>query len=205
MNLLVIKIGGSLLGSTQLEQWLRTIAEHGKGRVVIVPGGGHHADAVRTAQRAQGFDDATAHHRAMQAMQYTARDFIELEPALPLADTTADIISILAAGGVPVAAPIDEWEKAGDITPSWDWTSDSLALWLAGNIDAQRLLLVKSIAAETATVRVADTAQRGVIDNTFPSLMNEESPSVWWAGAGQHDVFAHWIDSDDEIYCRLTD
>ncbi|OZA05848.1 MAG: uridylate kinase, partial [Methylophilaceae bacterium 17-44-8] len=44
----VIKLGGSLLGTDELQQWLSCIAEYGDGRVVIVPGGGVFADTVRT-------------------------------------------------------------------------------------------------------------------------------------------------------------
>ncbi|MDZ7736033.1 MAG: hypothetical protein U5P41_07960 [Gammaproteobacteria bacterium] len=78
MKAVVIKLGGSLLDSPRLAEWLGILAEHGAGRAVIVPGGGRYADAVRAAQAGQGFDDTTAHRRAMESMQHTAGDLIAL-------------------------------------------------------------------------------------------------------------------------------
>ena len=46
---LVVKLGGSHAGSALLRPWLRAI-EAAAGRVVLVPGGGPFADAVRDAQ-----------------------------------------------------------------------------------------------------------------------------------------------------------
>ena len=47
----VVKIGGSLLGSPELERWLEVVAKHGDGKIIIVPGGGLFANAVRDAQK----------------------------------------------------------------------------------------------------------------------------------------------------------
>ena len=46
---LIVKLGGSHAFAAHLKDWLGAIAE-GAGRVVIVPGGGPFADAVRAAQ-----------------------------------------------------------------------------------------------------------------------------------------------------------
>ena len=65
----VVKLGGSLQSFPGLRDWVRLIAEQGGGRVVLVPGGGQFADAVRAAQRTAGFDDRTAHGMALFAME----------------------------------------------------------------------------------------------------------------------------------------
>jgi aspartokinase-like uncharacterized kinase len=64
----VVKIGGSLLGSPELSQWLNTLVKISDGKVLIVPGGSIFADAVREAQQRAHIDDATAHHLALLAM-----------------------------------------------------------------------------------------------------------------------------------------
>ena len=57
----VIKLGGSLLGSPALKYWLDALNSFSDGQVVIVPGRGLFADAVRESQLLTGVDDATAH------------------------------------------------------------------------------------------------------------------------------------------------
>ena len=48
--MIVVKIGGSLGKADALRSWLAVLAR-GKGRVVVVPGGGAFADGVREEQR----------------------------------------------------------------------------------------------------------------------------------------------------------
>jgi aspartokinase-like uncharacterized kinase len=64
----VIKLGGSFAFSPELRDWIKAIVVHA-GRFVIVPGGGPFADAVRTAQGHMRFDERTAHHMALLAME----------------------------------------------------------------------------------------------------------------------------------------
>src|SRR5260370_35911398 len=63
----VVKLGGSFAFSAILTDWIRTLASCA-GRVVIVPGGGPFADAVRTAQLRMGFDHRAAHLMSIPAM-----------------------------------------------------------------------------------------------------------------------------------------
>jgi aspartokinase-like uncharacterized kinase len=55
------------------------------------------------------------------------------------------IAGILAAGEIAILAP-SRWLRATDTLPhSWDVTSDSIAAFLAGALDAVRLDLVKPV------------------------------------------------------------
>ena len=63
----VVKLGGSLLGSPELIKWLALVAQHGDGKVVIVPGGGLFANSVREAQMITNVSDAVAHKMALLA------------------------------------------------------------------------------------------------------------------------------------------
>ena len=47
-GLIVVKLGGSVVRSSELQSWLDAIAQ-GAGRIVVVPGGGALADEVRAA------------------------------------------------------------------------------------------------------------------------------------------------------------
>ncbi len=79
MTPLVLKIGGSLAESGRLRAILRLVIR-ARRRVVIVPGGGPFADAVRSTQASLGFSDAAAHEMALLAMHQMAGVMIALEP-----------------------------------------------------------------------------------------------------------------------------
>ena len=140
--LLVVKLGGSSAASPLLRPWLDAIAA-AAGRVVLVPGGGPFADAVRTAQAALGFDDATAHAMALLAMAQYGFFLASLGALLTPADSTDAIRRALAAGLVPVWLPPATLGPAEGVPASWDVTSDSLSLLLAGWLGAPHLLLIK--------------------------------------------------------------
>ena len=141
-SLSVVKVGGSLVADrARLFRLLGALADGAEGPVVIVPGGGALAEAVRATQNALAFPDPLAHRLALDAMAGMARIFAALEPRLTV---TEDPAASLAAGRVPVWDP--SALKAGhkEIPESWDVTSDSLALWLATRLGAETCLLVKS-------------------------------------------------------------
>jgi len=81
----VVKLGGSLLGSPELPRWLDTLVQVSDGKVVIVPGGGIFADAVREAQKLAHVSDATAHHLALCAMDQFGLLLAGMNPSLVLA------------------------------------------------------------------------------------------------------------------------
>ncbi|MFN0316892.1 MAG: aspartate kinase, partial [Burkholderiales bacterium] len=64
----IVKLGGSLSRAGTLAQWLAAIAQVGRGKIIVVPGGGSYADAVRDEQERWRFDDSCAHSMALLAM-----------------------------------------------------------------------------------------------------------------------------------------
>jgi 5-(aminomethyl)-3-furanmethanol phosphate kinase len=162
----IVKLGGSLAGDPALPHWLTAIGEHG-GKVVIVPGGGPFADRVRAAQIEQGFDDARAHHLALLAMEQYGRQLTEINPHFIPAKTITEIESILSAKHIPVWMPADMVLAADDIPASWDMTSDSLAAWLAAELQASGLLLIKSCDLSDHC-DLAMLAKNGVVDPLLP-------------------------------------
>src|SRR5262245_54405339 len=139
-DIIVVKLGGSFVGSRHLAGWIDALANF-KGRAVVVPGGGPFADAVRQAQTKIGFKDAVAHHLALLAMEQFGQVLASLSPRLCLADSGAAIRRLLRAGNVPVWSPVRMVLRTPEILPSWDITSDSLAAWLAGYVGARQLVL----------------------------------------------------------------
>ena len=107
----VVKLGGSLCEqapeTSPLRDWLDLLVREGAGRVVIVPGGGRFADAVRGAQAQWRFDDLTAHNMALLAMSQTAHLLRSLNPALRLCDREAALHQALRQGAVAVWSPLE--------------------------------------------------------------------------------------------------
>ena len=130
--------------SDYLGHWLSTIAESGKGQVVIVPGGGVFADHVRIAQDHLQFDDQTAHKMALRAMEQFGLLIQGMQPGFCTARTELEIVDLLAHEQIPVWFPYSRIAGNSEIQASWDITSDSLALWLAEQLNFRNLILVKS-------------------------------------------------------------
>ncbi len=163
----VVKLGGSLLGEPALKHWLRMLVSQGDGRVIIVPGGGVFADAVREAQATAGYDDAAAHRMAVLAMDQYALAMKSLEPELVTASSELEIAerswqhrAILWMPSLMVLA--DE-----TIPMSWSVTSDSLAAWLARKLDADRLVLVKHRGIEERPLPLSQLVRDEVLDAAF--------------------------------------
>jgi aspartokinase-like uncharacterized kinase len=166
----VVKLGGSHAFAPHLQEWLAALAECG-GRVVLVPGGGPFADAVRTAQPRMGFGDRAAHHMALLAMEQFGCSLASFGPPYAPAASEAAMRRLLARRQVPVWMPSRMALAAADIPASWDVTSDSLAAWLAGRIGAKRVLLVKAAEAAAAPLSAGELIAGGVVDPAFARFL----------------------------------
>src|SRR5688572_32768381 len=125
----MVKLGGSHAVSPHLKDWIDEIA--GCGRIVVVPGGGPFADAVRDAQPRMGFDDRAAHRMALLAMEQYACALASLDKRFLLSATVEEMYLDLDRERVAVWLPAQMVLAAPEIPWSWDVTSDSLAAWLA--------------------------------------------------------------------------
>ena len=111
---------------------------------MVVPGGGPFADSVRRFAEAAPLSDDAAHWMAMLGMDQYAHVLAERIPA-PLVEEAGAIAVAVGQAGVAVLAPY-RWMRAADVLPhSWDATSDSVAAFVAGALDAERLVLVKPV------------------------------------------------------------
>ena len=182
-RLAIVKLGGSHATGPHLKDWLAAIAAEA-GSIVIAPGGGPFADAVRAAQPRIGFDDRAAHAMALMAMAQFGSALESLNPALRLAASRAAILRALKEAKVPVWSP-ERMARSAALPETWDLTSDSLAAWLAGALGASRLVLVKHGRFEGAAVDAHDLVVRGVVDPLFPSYLKESGAQAWLAGPAE--------------------
>jgi aspartokinase-like uncharacterized kinase len=141
----VVKVGGGMLADSAA--FGRALAAIGaaaqRARIVVVPGGGPFADTVRDVDRRVGLSPDAAHWAAALAMDQYAWVIADKLPASSVVDTANAAADALDEGRVPVLA-VSRWLQAADPLPhSWDVTSDSIAAWLAGELGAARVLLIK--------------------------------------------------------------
>jgi 5-(aminomethyl)-3-furanmethanol phosphate kinase len=182
---IVVKLGGSFAYSDYLQEWIGALAAC-TGRVVIVPGGGPFADAVRTAQIQMRFDDKAAHHMAVLAMEQYGRALASFNSALSLAGSAEAIRRDLAEKRVPVWMPSAMVLAATDIAQSWSVTSDSLAAWLAGKIGAGRLWIVKRARLSVGAARLKDLIAARIVDEEFVRILQMMPLPVSILGPSDH-------------------
>lgn len=170
MSVTIVKLGGSLAGGDTCRMLLDVLSAANLP-LVVVPGGGPFADAVRTAQGRHGLSDLAAHRMAILAMaQYGLLLADQAPRPLRLAWGESAVREELAK---PMASPViwlpDPRRDALELEASWDVTSDSLALWLATRLGAHRLVLVKSCESPADRDWPA-LAEAGIVDAAFPNL-----------------------------------
>lgn len=169
--MIVVKLGGSHALSPLLPGWIQAIGR-AAGRVVMVPGGGPFADAVRAAQPVMGFDDDAAHDMALMAMAQYGRALTDLAAGFVYADTVDAVRAAVALGRVPIWSPWPMLRAHPDIPRSWDVTSDSLAVWLATALDADGVVLIKH----------CDPAREDAVDAAFAAFASRFGGFVRLAG-----------------------
>jgi 5-(aminomethyl)-3-furanmethanol phosphate kinase len=199
-ELTVVKLGGSYAFSPELPVWLEALAACA-GRVVVVPGGGPFADAVRDAQAKMGFGEAAAHRMALMAMEQFGCAVASLGAGFVLAPSAGAIGHAVRARQVPVWSPLPMALEAADLPASWDVTADSLAAWLAARLQTRRVVFVKQIVPPTSSLDVL--MAQGVVDRFLPHLLSERAVEAYIVGPGDHATTAAAILSGRRVGRRL--
>ena len=172
MKPIVVKLGGSTAGHAEMQRWIDLLAS-ASFPLVIVPGGGPFADQVRSSQKSLGYSDDAAHAMAILAMDQFGIAIAERHPQLRVARSISQIGEVLDAGATPVWLPSSMTLDAADIPPSWQITSDSLGAWLARQLHADDLLLVKQTDEYTNYTTVPELATAGIVDSMLPDMLGK--------------------------------
>jgi aspartokinase-like uncharacterized kinase len=177
--LTVVKVGGGL-GDDALPGLCAALGELGRRHaLLVVPGGGRFADAVRVADRRFGLEDETAHRMAILGMEQFGWLLGDLIPGAERCTNLTRLATGRTSVLLPAGLPLD------DLPASWDVTSDSIAAWVAREAGAGRLVLVKAVEVvdeyfptalegarfETWVIhpeRLAELLERGTLDPLLP-------------------------------------
>lgn len=126
---LVIKLGGSLANHVP---GLVSVLRLSPRPILLVPGGGSFANAVRLA----GLDDESAHWEAIAAMEKYGRTIARL--GIPVTSR------LFLPDQTILFFPLRSLREQDPLPHSWDVTSDTIAAWAASELRID-LLLLKSV------------------------------------------------------------
>jgi aspartokinase-like uncharacterized kinase len=163
-----VKVGGSLFDWPGLGPALRAfVAALAPARVLLVPGGGDFADAVRKLHPVHGLTEDQSHWLALESLWASAG---LLRAFIPGAEYDAH-------PAVRIRVPVTVLDAhmfcrcaAPDLPHSWEVTSDSIAARAAAVWGADRLVLLKSIDVPPGTPW-DEAAARGWVDPYFPRAL----------------------------------
>ena len=142
----VLKVGGSLGRGSTLEPLCKEIGKLGQQyHLLVVPGGGDFADAVRVHYRRYRLGETTAHQMAILAMDQYGYMLSDLIPGSVPARGLTLAYRAVTAGRVPVLIPSSLLWQADPLPHSWAVTSDSIAAWVADLVASPVLFLLKDV------------------------------------------------------------
>lgn len=189
----VVKVGGSLLGSPELKRWLEIFVQYSDGKIIIVPGGGVFADAVRQAQKISKISDEAAHKLAVLAMDQFGLLLQSLNPQLVTASSELEIAERTWQHRAIVWLPSNMVLNDETIPQNWDVTSDSLAAWLAEKLEAKHLILLKSDKPKGNKLDLAVMTKDGVVDFAFQDFVRNKLFSTWMFDKNEHECFKEGV------------
>lgn len=197
----IVKLGGSLLRSSLLANWITMFTNLTTDyKVVIVPGGGVFAEVVRSAQKHWSFSDSSAHHMALIAMQQYGLLLNDLLANSNIVNTLEEIDQ--QQNNLLIWCPVQlHIEKQIDMPSSWDYTSDSLALWLAIKMHAVNLYMIKSVNYNGKQQDINQLTIKGLIDVGFAKLLPDYQGRVFFFNKSEHELcHQHLTDEDAQQY-----
>jgi len=189
---LVVKLGGSLHAHVPA---LVPILRSSVCPLLIVPGGGTYADAVREA----GLDDETSHWKAIGAMDTYGRFVASF--GLPVTDTLAvpDYTSILL--------PSPCMHQYDPLPHSWDVTSDTIAAWVAATLQGELLLLksVDGISINGAIkAEITTPLETDVTDPFLIPFVLEHRVNTWIINGSNLETVARFLKGGEVIGTHIS-
>jgi aspartokinase-like uncharacterized kinase len=183
-SIAVVKVGGSLYDLPNLGSRLcRWLAEQlASKRVVLVPGGGLLADAIRQLDRRHGLGEETAHWLALRALTVNAHFLASLVPSACVIGDVAELGRVWRNNQLPVfdvhEFGRDDERRPNHLPHSWSVTSDALAARIAVVLRASHLVLLKSTTIP-ADVDWREAGRLGLVDAQFAEVLREAPANVY--------------------------
>lgn len=193
----VYKIGGSLLTLPRLAEIIHSILAQRPGTApLLVVGGGGAADLVREWDRIHHLGPSASHWLALSAMQLNEALLQQLLPGLRLVRSPRQFEQARAdqQAALFCAECFVRWGTArGNPLPeSWDVTSDSIAAWAAQCVQADELVLIKSVDCPEHASPVEASTQE-LVDLAFPSFVAGIAQVGWVNARAEQVLIKPWL------------
>ncbi len=169
--MIVVKVGGSLFDSPALGPALRAYLESlAPAEVLLIPGGGPVADAVRALDRTHGLGEEAAHWLALRALGVTKTLLERLAVGAVLTSPSRGEVKTKALRVFDCFTFACEDESLpGSLPHTWSVTTDSIAARVAFVHRAERLVLLKSVDIPPG-MPWEEAATNGWVDAHFPQI-----------------------------------
>jgi len=172
----VIKIGGSLLArpdlKPSLDGWL---ASQPPAENICIVGGGELIDAMRRLDEFHPGQPESIHWMCVDLLRTTFR-LVATWFHWPTIEDSGQLRAQIATGfrdDVPTLIEVSTFyhrQRPTDRLPhDWRTTTDAIAAYLAAEIDADELVLLKSCAVDPQ-LSFEELAARGIVDEAFPEI-----------------------------------
>lgn len=141
---IVVKLGGSLMDDSlpvirALLARFGTCCDKECISVLVIPGGGLFADAVRSASEKYKISDDAAHWMAILAMEQYAY-YIHDKTGIDIVESLEGI-----PYGVTMLLPYRALKDKDELPHSWDVTADTIAAWIAKNLGTPSFVKVTDV------------------------------------------------------------
>jgi len=206
----VVKVGGGL-GDSALPGLCTALGELGERHpLIVVPGGARFADAVRDADRRFRLRAATSHRMAILGMEQFGWLLSDLIPGAVRCSDLAHVRPGRTTVLLPAALPLDR------LPASWEVTSDSIAAWVADQLGAGRLVLVKGVdglfadwpprGEPLARLTVAELAAlpAGGVDEHLPAVLRDAPFETWVIGGRDPARMVELLDRGSTAGTRIA-
>jgi len=147
MDAVVVKVGGSLASYPEKLRTLCTkLTELSRDhKLIVIPGGGEFADVVRKLDKRFNLSPAASHRMAILAMDQYGLLLSDLMPGSCIVNRLEQVQETLDSGKFPVFSASSFLFTEDTLENSWDVTSDSIAIYVAGQLHVTRALLITDV------------------------------------------------------------
>jgi aspartokinase-like uncharacterized kinase len=217
----VIKVGGSLAEDPErLRTLCHKLSELAKKyALMVVPGGGRFADVVREYDQRFNLSNEVSHRMAILAMDQFGLLLSDIMPSSRVFRQLENAKALSEAEVAPIFLPSHWIFQEDPLDNSWDVTSDSVAAYVAGRVNAGKVVLVtdvdgvftgdpkkypdaKLIARLTAK-KLLTLNQRTSVDRYLPNLLLETQIDCYVVN-GKHPERVEAVLAGQQTTCTLV-
>ncbi|WNZ29629.1 MAG: hypothetical protein IAX21_01805 [Candidatus Bathyarchaeota archaeon] len=216
----VLKIGGSLSENpANLTELCHRLSDFAKvHKMVIVPGGAEFADTVRKINKKYRLSNEVTHKMAILAMDQYG---LLLSDTISESYVTSDLkdVNKISKGKIPIFLPSQVMFHEDPLENSWDVTSDSIAAYVAGELQAEKLVLVTDVdgifleAPKTRKTKLFETLtakelqswnKRTSVDKTLPKMLQQIKMKCYVVNGNHPERIKHILENKKTVCTQIT-